>query len=256
MDDYRARSLLDHYTARLGWTEQNGLEASTTFVDLMDAGDAFAEFLEKRSGGAFALTEERRGELRYLDAYRTLLAAGGAAGWDRNEKLGAVLDFIDERLAPIQFDSHLAAVARAFEHEQAMEQASAERTPSPDEFIRAIAGLSLWGAGPDAADECAAPDEGSDDSHEALMGLIQEARKIVKAGLGVREQPIYMAIERAGGEVFPYLFDRPVSEREAYEILTEVDSVDDLEIIGEVPIYHVEPVPGEADEDEPGSPAP
>ncbi len=63
-------------------------------------------------------------------------------------------------------------------------QAESEKqnlVPQRDEaidFVRQVSTLSKWGGDPAEA-ECENPSEGTDDSHECLMNLIDEARKIL-----------------------------------------------------------------------------
>lgn len=48
-------------------------------------------------------------------------------------------------------------------------------------FVNTIAGMSIWGFDKDNGDryeECNEPDDGESDSHMALMGLIEDARKL------------------------------------------------------------------------------
>lgn len=44
-------------------------------------------------------------------------------------------------------------------------------------FVQHVAGLHKWGSG-DHTDEIEAPSDGTDDSHESLMGLIDDAREL------------------------------------------------------------------------------
>jgi hypothetical protein len=50
------------------------------------------------------------------------------------------------------------------------------------EFVASVANLKIWGWDRDDGSrhvECDEPDDGAEDSHEALMGLIEAARRIV-----------------------------------------------------------------------------
>lgn len=99
----------------------------------------------------------------------TQLKAGNVCGFDKNE----TSSFSFENNPTADVNPEVEPVATVCDD------------TATDAMVRRIAALSIWGFDNDDGepyDECEEPDDGYNDSHTCLMGLIEEARELLDLG--------------------------------------------------------------------------